>query len=98
MKELPDESVDLMVTSPPYNINISYGNKWKKGKAVESKGKKYDDNMPEDMYRELLKETLKETTRVLKPNGTLFINMKNRMIDDSMVAPHFIVDYVSEIM
>jgi DNA modification methylase len=97
MKELPDESVDLMVTSPPYNINISYGNKWKKGKAVESKGKKYDDNMPEDMYRELLKETLKETTRVLKPNGTLFINMKNRMIDDSMVAPHFIVDYVPEL-
>ena len=97
MKELPDESVDLMVTSPPYNINISYGNKWKKGKAVESKGKKYDDNLPEDMYRELLKETLKETTRVLKPNGTLFINMKNRMIDDSMVAPHFIVDYVPEL-
>ena len=27
MKELQDKSVDLMVTSPPYNININYGNK-----------------------------------------------------------------------
>ena len=27
MTGVPDESVDLIVTSPPYNINIKYGNK-----------------------------------------------------------------------
>ena len=25
MSEIKDESVDVMITSPPYNINISYG-------------------------------------------------------------------------
>ena len=30
MVELPDESIDLVITSPPYNINVSFGNEWKK--------------------------------------------------------------------
>jgi DNA modification methylase len=47
MKELEDKSVDLMVTSPPYNININYGNKWENGKLIASKGKKYKDNLEE---------------------------------------------------
>jgi DNA modification methylase len=38
MIELPDESVDLMITSPPYNINVSYGNKWKDRKIIATKG------------------------------------------------------------
>ena len=97
MNELPDNSIDLMVTSPPYNINVSYGNKWEKGKAIQSKGKKYGDNMPEDEYRQLLKEALSETSRVLKPKGTLFINMKNRMIDERIVSPHFIIDYLPDL-
>ncbi len=96
MSELPDNSIDLMVTSPPYNINISYGNKWDKRKIIKSKGKKYDDNMPEDQYRELLEKVLKETSRVLKPEGTLFINMKNRMVDNTIVPPHFIIDYLPD--
>jgi DNA modification methylase len=96
MSELPDNSIDLMVTSPPYNINISYGNKWNKRKIIKSKGKKYDDNMPEDQYRELLEKVLKETSRVLKPEGTLFINMKNRMVDNTIVPPHFIIDYLPD--
>ena len=43
MSEIPDKSVDLMVTSPPYNIGISYGNKWEDRKIVSSKGAKYED-------------------------------------------------------
>lgn len=30
MSNIPDNSVDIIVTSPPYNINISYGNHTKK--------------------------------------------------------------------
>ena len=37
MSEVPDESVDLVVTSPPYNIDIKYGNKTEKGKVTASK-------------------------------------------------------------
>ena len=48
MKELPDNSIDLMVTSPPYNIDIQYGNKWKDRQIINSKGIKYEDKLEED--------------------------------------------------
>lgn len=52
MPQTDDKSISLIVTSPPYNIDIQYGNKTSKGKVVESKGVKYSDNMDDfkDMY------------------------------------------------
>ncbi len=38
MKQMPDECVDLVVTDPPYNVNINYDN--------------YNDNMKWDEYYE----------------------------------------------
>ena len=35
---LPDKSIDAVVTSPPYNIGVDYGNRV------------YDDNKPESEY------------------------------------------------
>ena len=96
MLELPDESIDLVITSPPYNINVSFGNEWKDRKIVRSKGKKYEDDMPEEVYRKLLKNVFGEVKRVLKKNGTAFINMKNRLIDGTIVTPDFIIDYFPE--
>ena len=45
MTQIENKSVSLVVTSPPYNIDIRYGNKTAKGKVLESKGVKYSDNM-----------------------------------------------------
>ena len=55
MNEVDDESVDLIVTSPPYNIDIKYGNKTENGKVTASKAVKYSDKMTEPAYRELLR-------------------------------------------
>lgn len=33
MKDIPDESVDLIVTSPPYNLKNSTGNGMKDGRG-----------------------------------------------------------------
>jgi DNA modification methylase len=96
MRDLPDESVDLMVTSPPYNIDIKFGNKWKNRKIVKSKGIKYDDSLPWDEYKLLLENVINETYRVLKPNGTVFFNIKNRIENDAMIPPFFIMDYFKE--
>lgn len=57
MKGLPDESVDLVVTSPPYNLKNSTGNgmkdprggKWK-GAALVNGYSHHHDNMPHDEY------------------------------------------------
>ena len=57
MSEITDESVDVMITSPPYNINIKYGNKWENRKIIKSKSVKYDDNLQESEYRKMLEKS-----------------------------------------
>lgn len=96
MSEIADKSVDLMVTSPPYNINISYGNEWQDRKIIRSKGKKYDDNMPEDFYRNMLKNVFEETKRVLKDNGSIYLNMKSRYIDGNLTPPFWVLDFFKD--
>lgn len=95
MSKVASNSVDLIVTSPPYNIDISYGNKHEKGKIVKSKGKKYQDNLSEEDYREFLGNVFKECDRVLKDNGSIWINIKNRSIDGAIVPPFWIQSYFS---
>ena len=96
MSEIEDKSVSLMVTSPPYNIDISYGNKWKDGKLVSSKGKKYSDNLKEEEYRKMLEKVINETKRVLKDDGQIWFNIKNRYNDDNMTPPFWIMDYFQD--
>ncbi len=85
-----------MVTSPPYNIDISYGNKWEDGRLVESKGKKYTDNLKEHEYREMLSKVIAETKRVLKDDGQIWFNIKNRYKDDNMTPPFWILEYFQD--
>lgn len=61
LKEIPDESVNLVVTSPPYNIGKPYGN--------------YKDKIPLDKWQELISDVTKEVHRVLTPNGSFFLNL-----------------------
>ncbi|MFW6015845.1 MAG: DNA-methyltransferase [bacterium] len=96
MVELEDNSIDLMVTSPPYNIDISYGNKTENGKIVKSKGKKYKDDLEETEYRSMLKRVFNECKRVLKEDGSIWINIKNRLIKGNIVTPFWIQDYFTD--
>lgn len=96
MDEVPSKSVDLIVTSPPYNIDIQYGNKTKNGKIVESKGVKYSDSLEEEEYRTMLNNVFRECQRVLKDDGSAWINIKNRLIDGDVVPPFWIVDLFKE--
>lgn len=96
MIHVPDSSVDLMVTSPPYNIDIQYGNKTANGKVLESKGVKYDDKMDESEYRKMLGTVFSECKRVLKPNGSAWINIKNRCTDGVVLPPFWIQDFFSD--
>lgn len=61
MKELPNKSIDCIITSPPY---------WK-GFEYEAYFNSYKQ------YLDWCKVWLKECKRVLKPNGTFFLNVIN---------------------
>jgi DNA modification methylase len=87
MSEIEDESVDLVVTSPPYNIGIKYGNKTAKGSVVESKSIKYQDNLPEDEYQSWQIKILNECYRVLKKDGSMFYNHKIRTKNNCISHP-----------
>ena len=96
MKEVPSKSVSLMVTSPPYNIDIQYGNRWENGKIIGTKGLKYQDNLKEVEYRQLINDVITETKRVLKDDGQIWFNIKNRYKDDNMIPPYWILDYFQD--
>jgi site-specific DNA-methyltransferase (adenine-specific) len=61
MKSLPDESIDLVVTSPPYNLGIGY--------------EQYRDRLSPEAYLAWSLDWAGEVRRLLKPGGSFFLNV-----------------------
>jgi modification methylase len=86
MKKLPQESVDMIVTSPPYNLKNSTGNgmkngsggKWANAELINGYSH-YDDCMPHEAYVQWQRDCLTEMMRVLKNDGGIFYNHKWRV-------------------
>ncbi|MHA1379038.1 MAG: DNA-methyltransferase [Candidatus Helarchaeota archaeon] len=93
-KYLDDSTIDLVITSPPYNIRLKSRNDYTQN---------YIDNLPEDKYREKIKELVDELVRVLKNDGSIWINMKSRYLNEekkvvtanhgSLEPPMWLLDY-----
>lgn len=89
MKEIPDQSVDLVVTSPPYNLGIKktfgkeitsgWKGKWNNSKLQASGYDEHNDYMPEEEYITWQKNVLQESFRVIKDTGAIFYNHKWRV-------------------
>lgn len=75
MSELPDNSVNLIVTSPPYFNIKDYSKDGRQEKQISKKikGQIGDINNYKKYIEEMVK-VWKECERVLKPNGKLVIN------------------------
>lgn len=88
LKQIPDNTIDCVVTSPPYNLGglkkvkipktyptIQGPNKYKQA----SYGIAYaGDDMPEADYQQWQIDILNECHRVIKPGGSVFYNHKLR--------------------
>lgn len=61
MKSMEEKSVDIIVTSPPYNLNIKYGI--------------FKDNAPRIQYIAWIGDVFREMKRILKDTGSAFINI-----------------------
>ena len=73
MKDIPDGSVDITITSPPYNLakRASGG-----GNSKTSYAGWYPDEMPEVEYQEWQQKVLSECLRITK--GSVFYNHRVR--------------------
>jgi len=58
---IPENSVDLIVTSPPYGVGIEYGS--------------FNDNMPYEEYLRWTREWLAKAYAVSRPDGRLCLNI-----------------------
>ena len=60
-KFIEENSIDLIVTSPPYNIDIHYNS--------------FDDNIPYEKYLEFTQKWLKKAYSLTKPDGRMCLNV-----------------------
>lgn len=73
--EIDDDSIDLLVTSPPYNVDIAYGN--------------YKDDIAYEQYLDFTAKWLAKAYRVLKDDGRACFNIpldKNKGGQQSVYA------------
>jgi len=61
MANLPESCVDLIVTSPPYNVGIDYDS--------------YNDRQSMEDYWQFTKDWLSESYRILKDDGRIAVNI-----------------------
>lgn len=86
MARMPAGSVDLVVTSPPYNIRNSTGNgmkdgrggKWKNAALIKGYAD-HDDAMPHHEYAAWQRQCLAAMMRLLREDGAIFYNHKWRV-------------------
>ena len=63
----PEGSVDCIITSPPYNLDIHYGT--------------YKDDLPRDSYLKWMLDVAKASKRILSSKGHLFLNVGYSNVD-----------------
>ena len=75
MSELPVDHVDLVVTSPPYNLGVRY--------------RKFFDRQDRQSYLRWCQEWAAQVKRILKPSSSLFLNIGSA--PSNPMLPHEIV-------
>lgn len=100
MRTMPDESVDLVLTSPPYNLGNyngsrpNFGSKsatWKSKTSIANGYSSHDDAMPFDDYVAWQHDFLRECWRLIPNDGAIFYNHKPRSVNKSMTFPTMFV-------
>ena len=81
LSTLKESSVDLIITSPPYNLGNNHHTGNKQHRA-------YNDNLPEAKYQEQQLHFLNECFKILKETGSLIYNHKNRIKKGRQLSPY----------
>jgi site-specific DNA-methyltransferase (adenine-specific) len=84
MKDMPEGWVDLIVTSPPYGVNITYD--------------VHNDDMEFSEYLEFTRKWLTEAYKVLKDDGRIALNIPYEINRQSKGGRIFFVSEVYQVM
>jgi site-specific DNA-methyltransferase (adenine-specific) len=86
-EDVDEKSIDIVVTSPPYNIGIGYNS--------------YRDELPREKYLEWMEQVGVAVKRALVDDGSFFLNIGNRPKDQwiawdvaSKLRKHFVLQNV----
>lgn len=108
LKTFPDESIDCVITSPPYNKghwsknrNINNGFKsfnHKNSTTIKTKSRRieygeFGDNLTPENYEIQQRAVLKELIRILKPTGSIFYNHIDILSEHQTIHPKFVYDF-----
>ena len=98
MAKIPDNSIDLIVTSPPYNKNAhatasGTDKSWSALRGRQIPYDVYSDDMPQADYELWQKKVIEECIRILKPHGSLFYNHKDIIVDGVIIPPKWVYDF-----
>ena len=98
---LISDSIDDVVTSPPYNIDYDPFNvpkpDPKTGKLVKPNKKGYKDNLPVGQYHSLLKTVMCELDRKLNPSSSdVFFNLKNNYSNGFCLPAFWILSLIPD--
>ncbi len=85
--ELGDESVDVIITSPPYNLGDEAWPMGGHGRVNRDEGIGYQDAMSDDEYQAWQLDVLGELYRVARPGASLFYNHKTRTREGMLIHP-----------
>jgi len=67
MEDQSKKSIDCIITSPPYNLKIKYGN--------------YDDSIPRKKYLKWMDEIASSMKKILKDEGQIYLNIGYSNVD-----------------
>ena len=93
LARMEDNSIDLIVTSPPYNKSFYATSKkdgnWHNVINYEN----YNDSIEPKEYENWQRKIISECLRVLKPSGSLFYNHKDILAGGGIVCPSYVYDF-----
>jgi modification methylase len=97
LKTLESESVNCVMTSPPYNKGFYNkgkkpwrGDTWKQRRIEYGNFK--DDLLPEE-YDKQQTQILEELVRIIKPDGSIFYNHKQQFHNHKVIFPTFVFNF-----
>ena len=97
LRRIPSDSIDLIITSPPYNKGF-----WSKNRnlnnGIGTKARRidygvYNDYMLPTDYYEWQCAFLKECLRVLKRTGSIFYNHKDLIFNKRIIFPEYVFSF-----